>query len=54
MKKLLKILVVLLVLAAIAVGVKFFFFRNSAKKSQKPLQSSKQSPNIAARKPKHK
>lgn len=30
MKKLLKILVVLLVLAAIAVGVKFFFFRNSA------------------------
>ncbi len=30
MKKLLKILVVLLVLAAIAVGVKFFFFRDSA------------------------
>ena len=30
MNKLLKILVVLLVLAAIAVGVKFFFFRNSA------------------------
>ncbi len=30
MKKLLKILIVLLVLAAIAVGVKFFFFRDSA------------------------
>ena len=29
MKKLLKILIVLLVLAAIAVGVKFFFFKNS-------------------------
>ena len=33
---------------------KSFFFKNSSKKTQKPLQSSKQSPNIAARKPKHK
>ncbi|MBQ6953165.1 MAG: YgiQ family radical SAM protein [Bacteroidales bacterium] len=33
---------------------KSYFFKNSSKKSEKRLQSSKQSPNIAARKPKHK
>ena len=33
---------------------KSFFFKNSSKKSQKPLQSSKQSLNIAARKSKKK
>ena len=33
---------------------KAFFFKNSSKKEGKHLQSSKQSPNIASRKPKHK
>ena len=33
---------------------KSFFFKNSSKKGEKHLQSSKQSPNIATRKPKHK
>ena len=33
---------------------KSFFFKNSSKKEEKHLQSSKQSPNIATRKPKHK
>ena len=33
---------------------KSFFFKNSSKKGEKHLQSSKQSPNIAARKNKHK
>ncbi len=33
---------------------KSYFFKNSSKKGEKRLQGSKQSPNIAARKPKHK
>ena len=33
---------------------KAFFFKNSSKKEGKHLQSSKQSPNIASQKPKHK